>query len=76
MQGKYLIVAVGVVLMVAGFYVTSIPIGVNRGNQCTVDMGCFTNGAVSVPSVGLGLLVVVVGLLVAVYGYRRGAGDE
>ncbi len=75
MQSKYLVVALGIVLMGAGFYITSIPFDVNRGNQCTVDMGCFTNGPVSVPSLGLGLIVVVVGLVVAVWGYRRGAEE-
>ncbi len=75
MKPSLVLVAIGVIIAAAGLWVTTAnPIQINEGNQCGAN-GC-RNVSTSVPMVAPGMFILIVGILVAVYGARRGDGDE
>ena len=76
MKIKLVLVGIGIVIAILGLYITSRPITIGGGtNSCSVANGCMATGTVEVPSVGLGMLVFVAGLVTLIYGYRR-EGDQ
>ena len=75
MRGKILLLGIGLALVIAGVFFSTQTIQINEGNQCTVDGGC-RNVTASVPTVAIGALVIVAGLVVAVIGLRRTTEDQ
>ncbi len=54
---------------------TSTQIQVNEGNKCDVNVGC-SNISATVSLVAPGLLLLVIGVILAIYGYRKREGEE
>ena len=70
MRGRVLLLGLGAVLIIAGVYVSTQTIQINEGNQCTVDGGC-RNVIANVPTVAIGALLLIAGLVAIVLGFRR-----
>ena len=74
MRSKLALLALGVALAAGGLWVVTTPTFINEGNQCGAN-GCM-NVSANIPSVGPGILLIVVGFLIAVYGLSRSEGEE
>ncbi len=73
---RLILIVLGVGLAILGLFITSRPITISGRNQCSINAGCGVTNPVEVPSVGLGMIVFIFGLLSLIYGYRRQEGPE
>ena len=74
MRIKLVLLAVGVVFAAAGLWVIRMPTFINEGNQCGAN-GC-SNVSADIPSVGPGILLIIVGFIIAVYGLLRRESED
>ncbi len=74
MRSKLALLAIGVAIAAAGLWVTTMSTFINEGNQCGAN-GC-VNVSASIPSVGSGILLFIVGFIIAVYGLSRKEGED
>lgn len=74
MRRKLALLAIGIAFAAAGLWVVTTSTFINEGNQCGAN-GCM-NVSANIPSVGPGILLIVVGFLIAVYGLSRSEGEE
>ncbi len=74
MRSKLALLAIGVAIAAAGLWVTTMPTFINEGNQCGAN-GC-QNVSANIPSTGPGILLIIVGFIIALYGLSRREGEE
>lgn len=70
MRRRAVLAAIGVVLAAFGLWLSTQTFQINEGNQCTVDGGC-RNVIANVPSVAIGAVLIVIGILAVVVGLRK-----
>ncbi len=76
MRTRLILIALGVVMVAVGLWVATLaPSQLNEGNQCTVNGGC-RNVTTNISYVGPGAIILVIGLGVAIYGYRKSEVEE
>jgi len=68
------LIVLGIVLVVAGVFVASNQVSINQGNVCGAD-GCM-NVSGSVPVVAPGALLLIVGVVLAAYGFTKRKSDD
>ncbi len=68
------LLVIGVALAAAGLWVITTPTFINEGNQCGAN-GCM-NVYANIPSVGPGILLFLIGFVIAVYALSRKPGEE